>query len=52
MKMNKVNSYDTAEHLKDKVDMALYLEAALEDGAPQLIQVALGNIARAKGMEY
>lgn len=30
--------------------MALYLEAALEDGDPALISAALGDIARAKGM--
>ena len=30
--------------------MAAYLEAALEDGDPQVISAALGNIARAQGM--
>ena len=30
--------------------MAAYLEAALEDGDPALIAAALGDIARAKGM--
>ena len=30
--------------------MAAYLEAALEDGDPKVIAVALGDIARAKGM--
>jgi probable addiction module antidote protein len=46
----KLTSYDTAEHLKDESDMALYLEAALEESDPQMIQIALGNIAKAKGM--
>ncbi len=31
-------------------DMAVYLEAALEDGHPAVITAALGNISRAKGM--
>ena len=30
--------------------MAAYLEAALEDGDPALVAVALGDIARSKGM--
>ena len=30
--------------------MVNYLEAAFEDGDPSLIQAALGDIARAKGM--
>lgn len=36
-----------ARHYKD---MAAYLEAALEEGAPALVAAALGDIARAKGM--
>jgi probable addiction module antidote protein len=31
-------------------DVAAYLEAALQDGDPQLVAAALGDIARAKGM--
>ena len=31
-------------------DMALYLEACLEDGDSALITLALGSIARARGM--
>lgn len=42
--------WDVAEHLETKADMAAYLEAALEDGNPQLIAAALGDIARSKGM--
>ena len=30
--------------------MAAYLEAALEDGDPNLVVAALGDIARSKGM--
>jgi probable addiction module antidote protein len=42
--------WDPAEHLKTEEDMAAYLEAALEEGDPNLIAAALGDIARAKGM--
>lgn len=43
-------AWDPAEHLETEADMALYLEAALEEGDPALIAAALGDIARAKGM--
>lgn len=46
--MNKITTYpwDAAEHLETKEDMAAYLEAALEDGDPNLVVAALGDIAR------
>ena len=52
--MNKVttNLWDAAEHLETKEDMAAYLEAALEDGDPNLVVAALGDIARSKGMTH
>jgi probable addiction module antidote protein len=37
-------------HLRTADDVAAYLEAALQDGDPQLVAAALGDIARAKGM--
>ncbi|MCB2020662.1 MAG: putative addiction module antidote protein [Rhizobacter sp.] len=42
--------WDPAEHLASEEDMVAYLEAALEEGDPNLIAAALGDIARAKGM--
>ncbi len=42
--------WDPAEHLESDADMAAYLEAAFEEADPALIAVALGDIARAKGM--
>lgn len=42
--------WDAAEHLKTDEDMALYLEAALEDGNPELIAAVISDIARARGM--
>jgi probable addiction module antidote protein len=46
----KIAKWDTADYLKTKEDVAGYLDAALEDGDPQLVKLALSNIARAKGM--
>ena len=42
--------WDGAEYLETPEAMAAYLEAAFEDGDPQVITHALGNVARAKGM--
>ena len=42
--------YDAADYLKTEEDMVGLLEAALEDGHPQVIAAALGAIARAHGM--
>jgi len=42
--------YDTADYLKTEADRVGLLEAALEDGHPQVIAAALGAIARSQGM--
>ena len=42
--------HDTAEHLKTDEDVALSIEAVLEDGDPALIRDAIGIVARARGM--
>ncbi|MEM9556125.1 MAG: addiction module antidote protein [Acidobacteriota bacterium] len=42
--------WDPAEHLESETDMALYLEAAFDEGDASLIAAALGDIARARGM--
>jgi probable addiction module antidote protein len=46
----KTIPWDSAAHLETEEDMALYLDACLEEGDPSLITYALGVIARAKGM--
>jgi probable addiction module antidote protein len=46
----KTRRWDAAETLKTKEDIAAYLDAVLEDGDPDLLKAALGDIARAKGM--
>jgi probable addiction module antidote protein len=42
--------WDVVDYLKTDEDAITYLEAALEDGTPELVTAALGDIARAKGM--
>ncbi|MGQ4276133.1 addiction module antidote protein [Pseudidiomarina sp. E22-M8] len=48
----KLHDYDVAEHLRTPEEMAAYLDAAIEesDGDAAFIAMALGDIARAKGM--
>ena len=50
MSKTKILPWDAASHLETDEDMALYLQAALEDGDPSLVAAALGDIAKAKGM--
>lgn len=50
MAKTKTRPWDAADHLETKEDIALYLEAAFEDGDPALIAAALGDAARARGM--
>ncbi|WP_040153348.1 addiction module antidote protein [Photorhabdus akhurstii] len=44
--------WDSTEYLKTKVDMAMYLNACIEEAGddPAFIVRALGTIARARGM--
>lgn len=48
----KFTRYDTADYLKSDQEMVAYLDACIEDdpGDGSLIRVALGTIARARGM--
>jgi len=46
----KTTRWDVADTLETKEDIAVYLDAVLEDGHPDLLKDALGVIARAKGM--
>ncbi len=48
----KTTRWDVTEHLKDDADVASYLQAMIDESGndPKLIAVALGDIARAKGM--
>jgi probable addiction module antidote protein len=49
-KITETRPWDIVEHLETEEDMALYLDAALEDGDNAVVLAALGDIARAKGM--
>ena len=48
----KFSKWDPAEDLQTDEDVAIYLDACVEEdpGDGSLIRVALGDIARAKGM--
>lgn len=48
----KLSRWDVVDHLKADEDMALYLDACVEEdeGDGSLIRAALGEIARARGM--
>jgi probable addiction module antidote protein len=52
MVKTSTTKYDVAEYLRTPEEMALYLEACLEeaDNDASFIAKALGDIARAKGM--
>jgi probable addiction module antidote protein len=42
--------WDPAAHLSTADDVAAYLQAAFQDGDPQLVAATLGDIARTKGI--
>jgi probable addiction module antidote protein len=46
----RTRRWDAAATLQTRDDIAAYLDAVLEDGDPDLLKAALGDIARAKGM--
>jgi probable addiction module antidote protein len=52
MNKTQTSGYDVAEHLRTPEEMALYLDACIEeaDGDAAFIAKALGDIARARGM--
>lgn len=47
---SKATDFDTADYLQDEEMIQEYLNAVLEEGNAHEIIVALGHIARAKGM--
>lgn len=52
MKKPRLNMrpFDAAHYLNSLEEMAAYLDAVLQDNDPALLAVALGDIARARGM--
>ena len=50
MKLSELKEFDGSKYLKDEETIRHYLAQAFEDGDPRLIQAALGNVAKARGM--
>jgi probable addiction module antidote protein len=48
--MKKADAWDNAEFLANEEDVCAYISAAMEEDNPHILSVALGNVARAKGM--
>ncbi len=46
----KTTPWNVVDYLGTDKEVAIYLEAAFEDGDPALIAAAVGDIARARGM--
>ena len=45
-----ISSWDASEYLETQEDIAAYLNAALEENDPTILQAALGDVAKARGM--
>lgn len=50
MMITKTKAFDVAEFLEDEETIAEYLNMALEDPNPEMLLLAVRNIARARGM--
>jgi probable addiction module antidote protein len=50
MMITKTKTFDIAEFLEDDETIAGYLNMALEDPNPEMLLLAVRNIARARGM--
>jgi probable addiction module antidote protein len=46
----EIERYDAADYLNDEENVLAYLNAALDDGHPDVVAQAIGNVARARGM--
>jgi probable addiction module antidote protein len=46
----KITAYDTADYLDSEKAIVAYLKLAFEEGDAADIRVALGNVAKARGM--
>lgn len=50
MKTTEIERYDVTELLKGEEDVVAYLNAAFEDGHPDVVAHSIGNVARALGI--
>lgn len=48
--MVNISNFDASEYIENEEDAIAYLNAAAETGDPALLQVAIGDIAKARGM--
>lgn len=48
--MVTIKNWDASEYLKTEQDIIEYLDAAAETGDPALLQAAIGDAAKARGM--
>lgn len=46
----KLTKFEASEYLASEDEMIAYLEACLEEGDIELFKLALGDVAKAKGM--
>jgi len=51
MARTRTRPWDAAEYLETDEDILAYLDTALEEGDAALFAAALGDVARAKGMQ-
>lgn len=45
-----ISTWDASEYLETKDDIVAYLNAALEESDPAILQAALGDVAKSRGM--
>ena len=50
MKKEAFSAFDAADYLKSEEDIAAYLEAATEDGDPQILFAAMGDVVKARNV--
>jgi probable addiction module antidote protein len=50
IKVSDLPNFEITEHLPDDAAIAQYLSIVLEDGDPDFLLAALGDVARARGM--
>jgi probable addiction module antidote protein len=52
IKVGNLREFDITEYLDSQEAIAEYLTAMIESGDTSMVAVALGDVARAKGMAY
>lgn len=50
MKKETFSTFDAADYLETEADLAAYLDAANEDGDPQVLMTAMGDVIRARNV--